>query len=193
VTTDLSGLERAAERAGLPGLRARLMPPDRRRGAWFRFAERELLVSERVIERLSPAEGEALLAHAIVERRRLAFVNKRLLLSAALLALAFGALAWLLPGLRGLWVLGFVVLSLGSLGARTRAREIADDETIDLLGEPETLIRALNRVHQDELHLGGAKLKARPDVHRRCERLVSKHQLRLPPELRAGATPPLDG
>ena len=54
MTPDLTPLEQAAARAGHPGLRARLVPHDRRTGRWFEVRGEQLLVSERVPDRCPP-------------------------------------------------------------------------------------------------------------------------------------------
>jgi len=185
---DLTGLERAAERAGLPGLAARLVPPGRRRDRWFDWSDGELRVSERVVERLRPTDGEALLVNAILKRRRLAALRWPCAGIVALCAGAALAVASARPGAAA-WAgaVALVVSAVALVTLRARAVLAADDDTVALLGEAETLVRAMNWMNQDELHVAGRRLDARPDVHRRAERLVELHQLRLPPELRQGA------
>lgn len=182
---DLSGLERAAARAGLGTLVAREVPPDRRRGRFFRWTSSELQVSSHVLERLRPDDAAALLEHSVLESRELARHVRLSALMAAVLALALVA-TWMLapsvaPWLLPVAVLGWLVaLAVGRAGAVQRA----DDLAVLALGDPEPLVRALNTIHQDALLLGGRRVAARPDVHTRAERLVRLHQLRLPPELR---------
>lgn len=178
---DLSGLERAALEAGLGALRARVVPADRRRGGWFRWTATELFVSERVLERLRPAEGAALLIHAVAEACRLAAWRRRVApaLGAGVALLTAGGAhlgaspAWLVPALF------FLAVVLG-LAGRSRALQQADDDAVLRLGDPELLVRALNTIHQDELRVGSLSLPARPDIHQRAERLVALHELRVP-------------
>lgn len=185
MTIDLSGLEQTAARMGLNGLRARLVPTDRRRGRWFRWQAGELLVSERVVERLRPDEGQALLVHAVIDLRHRRRSTGRWLLIVALLALAVGfsvsmSPAVLMPAIGVGAFLSFIAWAT----LVSRAGQAADDEAVRELGDPELLVRALNTMQKDELHIGRWKTNARPDLHQRAERLVSIHQLRLPPEQR---------
>lgn len=196
MAVDLTGLERAAAGAGLPGRTARTERFDRRRAGWFRWTDQELVVNELVVERLSPEDGAALLVHAIVEWRHLMRWRRRMLFVALTLAATVAAifvfsfisysLGW--PVVVGIvLLLGFAVILPVSRAATMQA---ADDEAVEQLGDPDRLVHALNAVHKDELHLGGRSINARPDIHARAERLVKKHQLRLPSELRAGCDAP---
>ncbi|GEM_PF-2568900 len=185
MTTDLSGLERAAAQLGHLGLSARLVPPDRRRGRWFRFAGRELLVSERVVERLRPEEGEALLVHAVIEKRHRRRGWERWLSVLGLTALAVWGVHSLWPSATTLALMLGLVLALVALALlRGQGSIDADDEAVVTLGDAELLVRAINTIQKDELQVGAWRGNARPDLHRRAERLVTLHQLRLPPELR---------
>lgn len=187
MTVDLSGLERMASRLGLGELRARLVPPERRAETWFRWDEGELQVSERVVERLRPDEGAILLAHMVIERRHRRRARVTALILTASLVLLAVALASRWPGSLVQLVVGALVLAgLCAVGLRGRASVAADDAAVEFLGDPDQLVRTLNVMHQDEIHVGGLKTRARPDIHSRAERLVRRHQLRLPPELRQG-------
>jgi uncharacterized membrane protein YgcG len=182
---DLTPLEDAAARAGLPGLKARLVPPDRRRGAWFTRRGDVLQVNERVVERLTPPEGQALLVGTLLQWKHLARHRRRvvgLITAYAALLIATGRVApdVLLATALVLCAPVIVLLFVGW----SRAMFAADDESVELLGDPEVLVRAMNVVNQDRLDIGGKRVEARPDLHRRAERLVDKHQLRLPPERR---------
>lgn len=181
---DLSGLEQAAARAGLPGLSARVVPHDRRRGRWFHWTRDELLVSERVLERLRPADGAVLVLHAVVLARRMESARRRAALWLAALLAVWSATLWVLPDDWRVSTLIALACLLPFVAWPARVRQQADDEAVELLGDAEPLVRALNMIHQDELHIGGLTLDASPDVHARAERLVRIHQLRLPPELR---------
>jgi hypothetical protein len=179
---DLSPLELAAARAGLPGLRARVRPHDRRRPRWFRWDAAELLVSERVLDLCPPAEASALLVDSIVLRRRML----RVWTTSAVAVLVLAGLAiWARSA--GSWVArpAFVALGVAAAGhfARAgRARIQADDEAVRLLGDPVPLVRGFNLMNQDELRIGRWRAKARPDLHARAERLAAKHRLRERPE-----------
>lgn len=189
MTTDLSGLEHTAASLGLAGLHARLVPAERRRGRWFRWLQGELLVSERVVERLRPEEGQALLVHAIIDGRHRRRVLERWLGVVVLAVLGVWGLASAWPG--ALWpiVVVAIVIEVVALALlRGLGSVAADDETVRELGDAELLVRAVNTIQQDELLLGPWRRKARPDLHRRMERLVTLHQLRLPPELRTVPT-----
>ncbi len=188
-TLDLTPLEQAAAKAGLPGLEARLVPPNPRRGRLFQRIGHALLVNERVLERLPPAEGQALLTNSILQWKQLSRLRTGLLIYAAC-ALGLGwAWAALTDGSYG-WVewVGASVLAAGwvayALVGWSQAMIAADDATVTLLGDPEVLVRALNVMNQDCLDLGSSRVEARPDLHRRAERLVDLHQLKLPPERR---------
>ena len=186
MTTDLSGLERAAAQLGHTGLRARLVPSDRRRGRWFRIAGGELLVSERVIERLRPEEGEALLLHAVIEQRHRRRGRERWLSVLGLTALAVWLVYSFWPWMTALALILGVVVGLVALPLfRGQGSIAADDEAVQTLGDAELLVRAINTIQKDEIQLGSWRGNARPDLHRRAERLVTLHQLRLPPELRS--------
>jgi hypothetical protein len=192
VAIDLSGLERAAAGAGLPGLTARTERFDRRRAGWFRWTEDELVVNELVVERLSPEDGAALLVHAIVEARHLARWRRRMLVLALTLTTTFVFFVLFYSALSPMRV-AFVLLLWFALivpARRSASLQAADDEAVEQLGDPDRLVHALNAVHKDELHLGGRTINARPDIHTRAERLVKIHQLRLPSELRAGCDAP---
>lgn len=182
---DLAPLEEAAAKAGLPGLKARLVPPDPRRGRWFVHRGDSLLVNERVVERLAPPEGQALVVNSVLQWKHVAS-HRRKMLSLAAAALFLTAVASTIsPGMTVLIaLLTGVPLALRCFVGWTRAVMAADDESVELLGDPEVLVRALNTMNQDRLDLGGKRVDARPDLHRRAERLVDKHQLRLPPERR---------
>ena len=182
---DLRPLEEAAGRAGLPGLKAQLVPPDHRRGRWFTRRGSSLLVNERVVERLGPPEGQALLVNTVLQWKHLARHRRKVALQILISALILLATHLLAPDLLGLvgWIMGVSLLYVGFVGW-SRSMFAADDESVELLGEVEILVRALNTIHQDTLTLGRKRVEARPDVHRRAERLVSKHQLRLAPEQR---------
>jgi len=179
---DLSPLEVAAACAGRPGLRARGVPHDRRRGSWFRWRDGELLVSERVLELCPPTEASALLIDAIVLQRRLTRVWLRtgfaLIVSGALLGLALSTGSWLrTPALSACL---FAVLFHFVLAGRARLQ--ADDEAVHLIGDPVPLVRGFNLMNQEELRVGPWRSKARPDLHERAERLARMHRLRERPE-----------
>lgn len=176
---DLSPLERAAARAGLPGMSARAVTPDRRRGTWFRWRGTELDVSEAVLERCPPDDASALLVMTICERRRLARLTRRLapvgvaaLLLVALLGETVGTAAALAAA-------AFAIVGLGAyaLHARGRVWREADDEAVALIGDAQPLVRGLNRMNQAELVLGSLRMPARPDLHERAERLIREHRL----------------
>ncbi|MHC5211640.1 MAG: hypothetical protein ACYTG2_13050 [Planctomycetota bacterium] len=180
---DLKPLEDAAARQGLPSLRARVVPPDRRRGTWFSWSGGELRVSEHVVDRCPPEDAVALLVSTIVLERHLAGVRLATRAwGAGSLAVA-ASLALLRPGGLGqplVWViLGLGLLSAAVLAVSLRARAAlrADDETAAQLGDPTPLVRALNAMNQDEVRIGGKRLSARPDLHRRAERLARIHAL----------------
>jgi len=63
-----------------------------------------------------------------------------------------------------------------------RARIQADDEAVRLLGDPVPLVRGFNLMNHEELRVGPWRSKARPDLHRRAERLARLHRLREAPE-----------
>jgi len=184
---DLTPLERAAERAGLPGLRARVVPHDRRRAWWFRWDRGELRVSERVLELCPPAEASALLVDSIVLLRRL----RRVWMTSIVALLALAAVAiW--AEFAGSWLArpAFVALGVAVAGhfvRAGRARIQADDEAVRLLGDPVPLVRGFNLMNQEELRVGPWRSKARPDLHRRAERLARLHRLREAPDERLRA------
>lgn len=196
MAVDLSPLERAAARAGRVGLTARLVPHDRRRGDWFRVQGRELLVSEQLVERCPPEDAAALCMNEMLRRRR---VDK---LRALVVAGPLGLLALFTfrssgEGLRFEppffgwdWRLALFVLAYAFglfawwASGRAQAALAADDETVERLGDATPLVRGLNFMDQDELRIAGRRLSARPDLHKRAERLVAKHRLCAPPELR---------
>ena len=214
MSADLRPLELAAARVGLPGLIARVVPHDRRRGWWFRWGDGELLVSERVIDRCAPADACALLIDEVLrqrgirrERRRIALINwacVALLFLAGMHDMWVMTLSardsdrpdrvvhgdsiqddswvtsdWLLPPL----VAGVVVVSLGGLlvmawlAHSPGQSHAADDATVALLGDATPLVRGLNEMDFEEIHLAGKVLSARPDLHSRAERLVRLHRL----------------
>jgi hypothetical protein len=185
VAADLSPLERAAARVGLGGWRAREVPADRRRGVWFTFRDGEILVSERVLERCPPADACALMMDTILMRRRWSAPRRVLagslildavLLFAAAALMARGA-AWVAAACFVAALTGLIGVAVGGAIARARAAVLADDETVALLGDPTPLVRGLNLMNQDEIHLGGRRWSARPDLHRRAERLARLHKL----------------
>ena len=179
---DLRPLEATLAGLGLPGRTARVVTHDGRRGWWFRWDERELRVSAKVLERCPPDDAQALLVNAVFERRRLSGLKRRALVSGLLLVVAVVATGrWVAPPWSAL-----PAALLGALWAawvmveRSRARLMADDATVDALGGAEgaeRLVRALNKMDIEELHLGGYHGSARPDIHKRAERLVTRHQL----------------
>lgn len=179
---DLSPLEAAAARAGLPGLHARVVPHDRRRSSWFRWNRRELQVSERVLDLCPPAEASALLIDAIVLRRRLARVWRRTALALLACGVVGGLALW-----AGSWVRTPALIALGlavvfHFVLAGRARLEADDEAVQLIGDPVPLVRGFNLMDQDELRVGPWRGKAYPDLHQRAERLARLHRLRERPE-----------
>jgi hypothetical protein len=183
---DLGALEQAAERAGLPGLEARMVPPDPRRSRWFTRKGSTLLVNERVLERLSPPEGQALLTNTVLSWKHMEHHRRKVVtISSAMIFMVFAAAR----GSSGLLPVAAVVFALLLLAlifvGWSRALFAADDESVELLGEAEVLVRAFNVMSQDRLDIGKKRVEARPDLHRRAERLVTKHQLRLPPEQRS--------
>ena len=187
MTLDLSPLERAAARAGLPGLTARVVPHDRRRDRWFRWDRPELRVSERVLDLCPPAEASALLVDAIVLRRRM----QRVWTTSALAVLAIACVAiWAQSAdswvARPAWVMLGVAVA-GHFMRAGRARILADDEAVRLLGDPVPLVRGFNLMNQEELRVGPWRTKARPDMHRRAERLARLHRLREAPDERLRA------
>lgn len=178
MTPDLTPLEQAAARAGHPGLRARLVPHDRRTGRWFEVRGEQLLVSERVPDRCPPQEAAALLVGELLRGRRLRMLDTGFGGTAVIAAPAVlvGALAGHLP----LLAAGLVLLAgVGVLwpARRARAAQAADDEAVALLGDATPLVRALNAMDFEELHVAGRRLPARPDLHRRAERLVRLHRM----------------
>lgn len=171
---DLSGLEEAAGTVGLRGVKARVVPPDPRRGWWFRWNGSELLVSERIVERCPPEDAPALLVATVLEERRLRPWRWCWLLVAAVVV--FGV--WIDPGMAALEVAVYVVLMVvGMIVWRQRIRLQADDQAATLLGDAESLVRGFNAMGKEELHFGGKRMPARPDLHKRAERLVAKHAL----------------
>lgn len=194
---DLTPLERAAERVGLKGLCARVVPPDARRGTWFRWdvGAGELQVSERVLDRCVPDDASALLINEVLFARRMENVKRWALRSgeipAALVAVAVALSVGAGGALRavgiGLAILMPLVVVMVWLGARARASIEADDETVRLLGDAEPLVRGLNCMNQDEVVIGRFRSAARPDLHKRAERLVAMHGLCAAP---AAPAPP---
>jgi hypothetical protein len=187
VSLDLTPLEAAAATAGLPGLRARVVPHDRRRAWWFRWDRSELRVSERVLDLCPPAEASALLVDAIVLRRRM----QRVWVTSAVALLALAAVAiWARSS--GSWIARPAFVALGCAVAghfvrAGRARIQADDEAVRLFGDPVPLVRGFNLMNQEELRVGPWRSKARPDLHRRAERLARMHRLREAPDERLRA------
>ena len=178
---DLTPLELAAARVGLPGLKARVVPHDRRRGWWFRWGGGELLVSERVIDRCAPADGSALLVSEVLRRtgERRALLEFWIALASAA---AMAVMPQLIVGHNEPWILvGAAAIGMGAMVnlplSRARAAEKADDRTVALLGDATPLVRGLNEMDFEELHIAGKRLPARPDLHRRAERLVRLHRL----------------
>jgi len=187
VALDLTPLEQAAARVGLTGRKARLVPADPRSGRLFRWDGTQLFVSERLVERLGPAEGQALLVNTVLAR---AAVRRALLRLAVVAAVGAGLLVLLGPGLHPVWLslawVGWCAALAAALPiAWSRAMLAADDATVRHLDQAEVLVRALNVMNQDRLAIAGRSWEARPDLHRRAERLASLHQLRLPPERRS--------
>jgi len=193
---DLTPLQHTAERAGLGKLTVEVVPPDPRRDAWFAWDAQRLRVSERVIDRLRPDDACVLLLNEVLVRRR----RRTLRPLVALITAAWTATLVLAVGtaldaaVSGAWafataaVAGFSSVALAV--AWPAAQQRGDDDTVAWLGEAETLCRALNTMDQDKLVLAGKHVKTRPDLHRRAERLVQKHELRLAPEQRS--VPPIE-
>jgi hypothetical protein len=187
VAPDLTPLEQAAAKVGLNGLRARVVPPDPRRGTWFRWDERagELEVSERVLDRCVPNDASALLMNDVLLARRMSGVRRMAMGGVVLVAVLVAGAVALTAGTDGaLRVLGIglmvflpLLLLIAWLGARVRAAFDADDETVRLLGDAEPLVRGLNCMNQDEVVIGRFRSAARPDLHKRAERLVGMHGL----------------
>jgi hypothetical protein len=187
VAPDLKPLERAAERVGLPGMRAFIVPADPRRGTWFRWDQGagELAVSERVIERCPPDDAAALLINEVLLARRLGGLKRGVRLGVlATGAAVTGSVVMTAGGDTTSRAIGIAMLILLPmlclifwLSLRTKAAFETDDETVRLLGDAEPLVRGLNRMNQDELVVGRFRSAARPDLHRRAERLVAMHQL----------------
>jgi len=181
VAADLSPLEQAAARVGLPGLKARVVPHDRRRGWWFRWGGGELLVSDRVIDRCAPADASALLVGEILRRsgERRARIEFSIAIASAV---AMALMPQLIVGHNEPWILlGAAANGMGAVVnlplSRAKAAERADDRTVALLGDATPLVRGLNEMDFEELHIAGKVLPARPDLHHRAERLVRKHGL----------------
>ncbi|MCB9899313.1 MAG: hypothetical protein H6825_15010 [Planctomycetes bacterium] len=189
MAADLSGLERTAARFGL-ALRARTVEPDPRTAAWFTVRGDELLVSERVLERLRPLEAEALLLLQLVRARALRRAGLRIAGATVLCtaAAAIGAMVAPAYALACFGGAGLLALLL-AMTLWSRASMAADDESIVLFGDADTVVRAMNMMNLDEIHVGGRKLAARPDLRARADRLVRVHELRLPPGMRHTACP----
>ncbi len=169
----------------MAGRSVRLVAPDRRRSDWFAFPAGEILVSERVIERCPPAEASALLIDAILFHRRWVGVRRVLggvaaadlaLLVAGAVLLARGA-GWVAIALVIAGGAGLLAAGVLAVVSRSHAGERADDEAVALLGDPSPLVRGLNLMNRDEIRLAGWRLPARPDLHRRAERLARLHRL----------------
>ncbi|GJM20379.1 MAG: hypothetical protein DHS20C15_02940 [Planctomycetota bacterium] len=192
---DLTPLEKTAERAGLGSLRAVVVEPNPRRDAWFRWDANELSVSRRVIERLRPDDACVLLLNEVLTRRRRRALRPLAILALLLsLGVAVMLMLFLLREDIELWmVLATVALDVFVVGVTAitvaAAQQGGDDDTVAWLGEADTLCRAFNTMDQDRLELAGKRVKTRPDLHRRAERLAEKHQLRLSPELRTVSPP----
>lgn len=186
---ELGGLERAAAAAGFDGLTARVVPPQKRRARWFVVAGSELLVNERVLERLRPEEGAALCTTELLRQRVLR--PWRLGLPLAALALVAGAAfvggGLLAPGAALLLAL-LVAPALYGL-----ASQRADEQAIATVGNPDLVVRSMNVMNQDRLDVGGKQLDSRPDIHARAERLVERYELRLEPGQRSAAARALPG
>ena len=176
---DLSALERAAASAGLPGLRARVVPPDARRGTWFRWRGAELDVSESVLERCPPDDAAALLVMTVCERRRLDVLRRRLVIAAIAAIVAVAAVADAAGTVPAVVSVALAVVALVAHGAHARGAifRAADDEAVALLGDAQPLVRGLNRMNQEELVVGSMRVPARPDLHGRAERLIRIHRL----------------
>jgi hypothetical protein len=178
LAVDLTPLEQAAARAGLPGLHARIVAHERRRGRWFEVRAAELLVSERVLERCPPQDACALLVDELLLRRRLRVLDTGFAGTAVIAAPAL--LVGLLAGNTPLLAAGGALLAGVAVlwpARRARAAEVADDEAVTLLGDATPLVRGLNGMDCEELHVAGKRLPARPGLHRRAERLVRLHRL----------------
>ena len=184
---DLSPLERAAALAGRSGLRARMVPHDRRRDRWFRWQAGELLVSERVIDLCPPAEASALLVDAIVLDRHMARARWRSALAVVGVGLVLAWAAWAGSWIRQPALVAFGVALTFHFVRAGRARLQADDEAVRLIGDPVPLVRGFNLMSQEELRVGRWHGKARPDLHRRAERLAALHRLREAPDERLRA------
>ena len=177
---DLSPLVQAAAGAGHPGLRARIVPALARRERWFALRDGELLVSEKVLDRLPPPDACALLVNQLVRRARLRrmapWAIALLLVAAAAGGALFvaldggpaGAVAGVFPLLAALFV---------TVSRRQQAVLDADDETVARLGDATDLVRALNTMNQDEIRVAGRRFPAHPDLHPRAERLARKFRL----------------
>ena len=179
MVVDLSPLEQAAARVGLPGLKARIVPHDRRRGWWFRWGGGELLVSDRVIDRCTPQDASALIIDEVFRRQRQRAIVRLMLLVLGTASIAALVFVWTEAKWSTWLVYGFVTLStLVSLSvARASCAQLADDDTVRLLDDATPLVRGLNGMDFEEIHLAGKVLPARPDLHRRAERLVRLHRL----------------
>ncbi len=178
MTVDLTPLEQAAARCGLAGVQARLVPHDRRRGRWFRWNGRVLLVSERLLERCTPVDAVALLVNDIAARRRL----RRTSLTTLLLLVLVGVLALLVSlaeaDVPAVWLaLPIGGVALHGLLSRMLAIDRADDDTVALLGEATALVRGLNAMSHERMDIFWSRLPSRPDLHRRAERLARLHRL----------------
>jgi len=184
VTADLSPLVATAAECGHPGLVARVVAASPRRAVWFALRGRELLVSERVLERLAPPEACALLLNHLLRRRRLrrlALVVPIGLAAGAVGGAALASAPGATGGLADAWPVGVIGLGLGvviAAIARQRAVFAADDECVARLGgDPTPLVRALNGMNRAELRLGQLRVPAHPDLHPRAERLARRHKL----------------
>jgi hypothetical protein len=204
VAADLAPLEQAAAGVGLPFLKARVVHHDPRRGWWFWWGDGELLVSDRVIQRCSPADAGALLIDDVLRRREVrrrtgalqgiaaftvagmlvAFVHDSLFWhisfpSDAQLAAGVGdgPVPWVavVPLLMLIVLLTVAIATLVSMSARTA--EHADDETVNILGGAALLIRGLDAMALDESRGGGSVLNWHSRLHQRAERLRAKHRL----------------
>jgi hypothetical protein len=134
-----------------------------------------------VLDRCNPSDASALLIDEVFRGRGLKRAELGFTIGLAA-AIVTGALPWLILGRAEPWILLIAVAMFASSFAllaaqRAQAAEKADDETVRLLGDATPLVRGLNEMDFEELHLAGKVLPARPDLHRRAERLVAKHRL----------------
>ena len=175
---DLAPLEKAAHLAGLVGMRARVIPTEVRLDRWFLWEGTDLQVSESVVEHCPPGDAAALLVQAVIEskhRHRLSTKGQWLLIC---LLVGAGGAQWAAVGLGWpILAVGLMALLVWWLGRRTGVAFRADDETVELMKNAEPLVRGMNRMNHQEMHLGRHQIPVRPDLHRRAERLVRLHGL----------------